>query len=58
MFHWSRWLAFAMLALAGYLVIQNGWLDFMADKAQVADYLQSLGMKGLLAMSQPSSCDD
>jgi uncharacterized membrane protein YdjX (TVP38/TMEM64 family) len=51
MFHWSRWLAFAMLALAGYLVIQNGGLDFMADKAQVADYLRSHGAKGLLAIT-------
>lgn len=51
MFHWHRWLAFAMLALAGYLVIQSGWIDFMADKAKVADYLNSHGIEGLLAIS-------
>jgi uncharacterized membrane protein YdjX (TVP38/TMEM64 family) len=51
MFHWSRWLAFALLALVGYLVIQNGWLDFMADRTRVAGYLHSHGIEGLLAIT-------
>lgn len=51
MFNWSRWLAFAALALVGYLAIQNGWLDFMADRARVASYLHSHGVEGLLAIT-------
>lgn len=51
MFNWPRWLAFAALALVAYLAIQNSWLDFMADGAQVADYLNNHGVEGLLAIT-------
>ncbi|MDY6841619.1 MAG: VTT domain-containing protein [Pseudomonadota bacterium] len=51
MLNWSRWLAFAALALAGYLAIQGGWLDFLADKNQVAGYLRSHGVTGFLAVT-------
>lgn len=50
MFHWSRWLLFALLVLVGYLAIDSGWLDFIADRAQVASYLHSQGIEGLLAI--------
>lgn len=51
MFNGSRWLAFAVLALVGYLAIRNGWLDFIADRTQVASYLHSHGIEGLLAIT-------
>lgn len=50
MFHWSRWLLFALLVLVGYLAIDSGWVDFIADRAQVASYLDSQGIEGLLAI--------
>ncbi len=50
MFNWSRWLAFALLVLVGYLAIHNGWLDFLADRAQVASFLHNHGIEGLLAV--------
>ncbi|PXX91823.1 hypothetical protein DIT71_08170 [Marinobacter vulgaris] len=50
MFHWSRWLLFALLVLVGYLAIDSGWLGFIADRAQVASYLHSQGIEGLLAI--------
>ena len=51
MFNGSRWLVFAVLALVGYLAIRNGWFDFIADRAQVASYLHSHGIEGLLAIT-------
>ncbi len=51
MFSWTRWLAFSALALVGYLAIQNGGLEFFADRALVASYLHSHGIEGLLAIT-------
>ncbi|MDY6814976.1 MAG: VTT domain-containing protein [Pseudomonadota bacterium] len=51
MLNWSRWLAFATLALAGYLAIQSGWPDFLADENQVAGYLRSHGVTGFLVVT-------
>lgn len=48
MFNWFRWLIFTVLVVAAYLAIYNGWLDFMGDRAQVAGYLRSHGIAGLL----------
>lgn len=50
MFHWPRWLLFVLLVLVGYLSIHSGWLDFMADRNQVAGYLESEGIGGLLTL--------
>lgn len=50
MFNWSRWLVFAVLVLVGYMAIHNGWFDFIADRAQVANYIHSHGLEGLMAI--------
>ena len=47
----SRWLAFAALVLVGYLTIHNGWLDFIADQNEVANYLHSHGVGGLVVIT-------
>ena len=51
MIHGSRWLAFAALVLVGYLTIHNGWLDFIADQNEVANYLHSHGVGGLVVIT-------
>ncbi len=51
MFNWSRWLFCAVLILIGYLAIRNGWLDFLAHRAQVAGYLRSHGIEGLMVIT-------
>lgn len=51
MFNRSRWFAFATLILFGYFAIHSGWFEFMADRAQVASYLQRHGISGLLVMT-------
>ncbi|MCG7200558.1 VTT domain-containing protein [Marinobacter pelagius] len=46
-----RGLAIAVLALAGYLATQQGWLDFLADQNRVATYLHGHGGTGFLAVT-------
>ena len=55
MINGSRWLAFTALVLVGYLTIHNGWLDFIADQDQVANYLHSHGVGGLVAITLAGS---
>ena len=52
----SRWLAFAALVLLSYLTIHNEWLDFIADQNEVANYLHSHGVGGLIACSGSRPC--
>ncbi|MFO7530114.1 MAG: VTT domain-containing protein [Marinobacter sp.] len=47
----ARWLFFAALALVSYLAIHYGWLDFLANENQVASYLHSQGITGLLVVT-------
>ncbi|KAA1174375.1 VTT domain-containing protein [Marinobacter salinexigens] len=46
-----RWLLFGVLTLSAYLAIHYGWLDFLADENQVANYLKSHGKTGLLVIT-------
>ncbi len=47
----SRWLAFAALVVIGYLTIHNGWLDFISNQSEVANYLQGHGSAGLVVIT-------
>ncbi|WP_339806264.1 VTT domain-containing protein [uncultured Marinobacter sp.] len=50
MFNGFRWLAFTLLAIVGYLATRNGWLNFMADSALIANYLHNHGNEGIMAI--------
>jgi len=54
MFKGARWLAFAALVLVGYLTIHNGWLDFIANQNEVANYLHSHGFGGCPSHGVPN----
>ncbi|MCS5564132.1 TVP38/TMEM64 family protein [Marinobacter sp.] len=43
-----RWLLFGSLVIIAYVSVYQGWLDFISDKNQVAEYIQSQGIPGLL----------
>lgn len=47
----ARWLVFGVLAVASYVSVQQGWLDFITDKNLVASYLHSHGVTGLIEIT-------
>ncbi|MBW7472037.1 TVP38/TMEM64 family protein [Marinobacter sp. F4218] len=46
--NWLRWLVFGVLAVAGFVAVQQGWLGFLSDKNLVASYIHSHGVAGLM----------
>lgn len=48
--NWPRWLIFAAIGALALVAIRHGWLDFLTDENQVADFLRTEGALGLLTV--------
>ncbi|MBW4935299.1 TVP38/TMEM64 family protein [Marinobacter sp. F4206] len=46
-----RWLCLGMLAVVGFVCIQQGWLGLLTDKSLVASYIHSHGVPGLAVVT-------
>lgn len=49
--HWFRWVLFAGIGTLSLMAVRQGWLSFLTDEHQVATYLNTHGLMGLLIVT-------